>query len=411
MTIRSMKPLTTVLVLFCSLAVAAPLQAQKADRGAGGKKGKGTKAKTVKKSKGAFRVTEESSMPLLDMVGYYMGSKTNDEGQFEALFMIEWEGVDKDNWPTITLTGDQYREICEGFGRYHRVSLDLLDGHVGTAAVTQQKNSGAEEKDWNAAYERLLKSPAARDKIVQSGATKEQVIEFLKNQAEAKQGKGQRKGKGKGRMATNVKPGAREGSVKFYSIVIGRLRSKDIELGEMELDIDYVISDRPQLNADLIGTRVKLVGVAGAFLDNLLRIKRGQTLKVRTGDYNPKTKELGFGYKFQVLERTEPFNPGDFGVPPEEFRGFSGELVGKIVEAAGYEVLLAVEESQPSADSRAAEAESILGNRVRIAGFYDQHDEAFADLHEGDRIRVSVAHRNSKSDALNVTHLLKRVEN
>jgi len=261
-----------------------------------------------------------------------------------------------------------------------------------------------ETVDWDAAYEKLLSNPAARQKIEQSGTTKEQVIEFLKKSAAAKNGKGNVKG------GRKVRPGAREGSFQFYSLVIGRLKSKDVELGEMEIDVDYVISEQPRLNAELVGRRVKLVGVSGQFLDALLQIKRGETIKVRTGDFNPETKVLGFGYKFHVLERTAPFKPGDFGVPPMEFRGFSGELTGKIVEAAGYEVLLEVQESIPADDSKAKNAESILGKRIRIAGFYNQHADAFADLREGDMIRAGVAHRNSESDALDVTDVLKRVQ-
>jgi hypothetical protein len=403
-----MRYLKPILGLFCSLALNATLQAQEIDREAIVKKGKGTKAEAAQKRKAAFRKVKKPSAPLLDVVGYYMGSKTNSDGKFEAYFLIEEEGEDKDNWPTITFTGDQYAAFCEGLTKYHRVALNLIEGHGRSTVNLEQKNSDNMEKDWDAAYERLLKQPAFRNKILQSGANKEQVIEFLKKQAAEKNGKG--KIKGKGRMNLKGKPGARPGSLKFYSIVIGRLTSKDIELGEMVIDVDYVINDKSQFNAELVGKRISLVGVSGPFLDNLLQIKRGETIKVRTGDYNPRTKVLGFGYKFQVLERTPPFNPGDFGIPPREFRGFDGELVGIIVEAAGYEVLLDVQESKPSDKSKAENPESILGNRIRIAGFYGQHTDAFPDLQEGDRIRVSVHHRSPKSDAVNVTDLLKKVE-
>ncbi|MGI9470537.1 MAG: hypothetical protein ACR2NZ_03320 [Rubripirellula sp.] len=279
------------------------------------------------------------------------------------------------------------------------------------ATVNQEKpsrNVAQTQKsvDWDAEYEQLLKSnPAVRQKVEQNGTTKEKVIEFLKQKAAAKDGQGKLK------KSMRAKPGARKGSSNFYAIVIGKLRSKDIELGELELDVDYVLSDANWAKEELVGQRVRLVGVAGAFLDNLLRIKRGETLKVRTGDYNPETKVLGFGYKFQVLESAAPFKPEDFGVPPKEFRGFSGELLGKVVEAQGYEVLLEIQESKPTEDSKARNAESILGKRIRIAGFYQQHADAFADLHEGDKIRVSVAHHNPDSDAFNVTDVLKRVAN
>ena len=263
--------------------------------------------------------------------------------------------------------------------------------------------SEGKQIDWDAAYEALLKKdPAVRAKIDSGDATKEQVIAWMKSQQNAG-GKGKKKGNGKG------KQGARPGSVNFYAIVIGRLRSKDIEIGEMELDIDYVIGGRTQLNSQLIGKRIKLVGIAGQFLDSLLQIKRGETLKVRTGDFNPKTKQLGFGYKFQVLERTPPFKPENFGVPPKDFRGFSGELIGKVVESAGYEVLLEVSEIKPSAQNKATDASSIRGKRIRIAGFYRDHADAFGGLNIGDKIRVSTQHRNPQSDSVDVTDVLEKI--
>ena len=272
-------------------------------------------------------------------------------------------------------------------------------------ASTQDKGGKARKPvDWDAAYEKLLASnPDIRKKVEDGGATKEEVIAFLKQKFGGTNGKGRRN---KGR----VKPGARKGSRKFYAIVIGRLRSKDIELGELEMDVDYALSNVASVKKEVVGERVRLVGVAGAFLDNLLQIKRGETIKVRTGDYNPETKVLGFGYKFQVLERTAPFSPEDFGVPPQEFRGFRGELVGKVVEALGYEVLLQVRETKPAEGSKAHNAQSVHGKRVRVGGFFDKHADAFAEIHEGDIVRVGVTHRNPDGDALTVTDVLERIE-
>jgi outer membrane protein assembly factor BamB len=268
----------------------------------------------------------------------------------------------------------------------------------------------SEKTDWDAALEAFLrKNPGVKAKVDSGRATNEDIIAWLKSQRKAD---GQEKG-GQGkvrRKKARGKAGMRPGSVNFYGIVIGRLRSKDVELGEMEIDIDYVLSEQTQLNNELAGTRVKLVGVAGQFLDALLLIKRGETIKVRTGDYNPKKKQLGFGYKFQVLERTPPFTPEDFGIPPGEFRGYSGELTGKIVEAAGYEILLEVSDIRTAADNKATDANSISGKRIRIAGFYNDHADAYADLHEGDLIRVSVRHRNPQGDSLDVTDVLEKVE-
>ena len=270
------------------------------------------------------------------------------------------------------------------------------------ATMQGSKNEQDQPKDM-AAYGEELKAAVQAGKM-----TKAQAIKAW-NQAMA----GTKNGKtaarpAKGKMGS--KTGVRPGSSIFYAIVIGRLRSKDIELGEIELDVDYVISERAKVNQELIGNRIKLVGISGAFLDNLLQIKRGETIKIRTGDYDPDKKVLGFGYKFQVLERTPPFKPEDFGVPPKDFRGFDGQLTGKIIESAGYEVVLEPTEIKPSSENNAGQPETIKGKRIRVAGFYNQHSDLYADLHEGDTIRLSVSHRNPASDSLQVTDQLEKLE-
>lgn len=262
--------------------------------------------------------------------------------------------------------------------------------------------------DWDAAYEKLLTSnPALREKVEGGGATKEQVIGWLKQ----KSGADTRKDKS-GSKAASGKEGVSGGSVNFYAIVIGRLRTKDIELGEFTLEVDHVSSmyGNRWVKDEIVGKTIRVTGVAGQFLDNLLQIKRGETLKFRSGSYIADSDTLAFGPKFHVLERAAPFKPNDYGIPPSDFRGFTGELTGKIVEAAGYEVLLQVSAIQPTGDSKAANDHSILGHRVRIVGFYNQHRDAFADLHEDDTIRVTVAHPNPQHDELHVTDILQKVE-
>ena len=301
----------------------------------------------------------------------------------------------------------------------------LSNGYKRSEAEVAQDGKGqprtaADKKlakvDWDAAYEKLLKTNAGvRNKVKSGDATKEQVVAWLKlkNGEAGKKGKpAGKKGKPAGKPKEGGKPGVKRGTVNFYAVVIGRLRSKDIELGEFTFDVDHVSSmyGNRWVKDEIVGKTVKVTGVAGQFLDKLLQIKRGQTLKVRSGSYLSAAKTLTFGPKFHVLERTTPFKPGDFGVPPKEFRGFSGELTGKIVEAAGYEVLLQVSALKPARSNKAAQPDAIKGKRIRIVGFYNDHRDLFADLHEGDEIRVSVAHPNSSHDELNVADVLKKIK-
>ena len=261
--------------------------------------------------------------------------------------------------------------------------------------------SGKESVNWEEEYNKLLADPKAREWIRKESLTKEMVIEMLKSKRQGKSGQKRMK-------ATK---GTRPGSIVFYSILIGRLKSKDIELGEMEIDVDYIIGAKPEISEKLVGKRVQVVGVSGQYLDSLLQIKRGETVKVRTGDLNLETNVIGFGFKFQVLERTAPFEPGNFGVPTKGFRGFVGEVQGKIAEAEGYEVLLDVEGIEVAEASKAMDADSIIGKRIRISGFYTQHADAYADLSQGDVIRVSVSHRNPQSDSVTITDKLMAIDN
>ena len=65
-----------------------------------------------------------SGLPL-NITGYYMGGKTRDDGEFEATFLIESPGLDKDDWPTVTFTGEQFRASFANLTKYHRVTLNL----------------------------------------------------------------------------------------------------------------------------------------------------------------------------------------------------------------------------------------------------------------------------------------------
>ncbi len=251
---------------------------------------------------------------------------------------------------------------------------------------------------------------------VESGkmTKKEAIAEYIK--AGGSFGEGEGKGKGAGKVVgkgENAKEGGK-GRSNFYSIVIGRLKSKDIELGEFTMEVDYATLNRytsKWIKDEIIGKTVKVSGVSGQFRDNLLLIKKGQTLKVRTAGYIAQSNTLFFAHKFNVLERAVPFNPEAHGVPPKDFRGFEGGLQGKIIEVGGYEVLMEVEKVMSvGKGNKAAAPNSIKGKRVRLAGFYPQYEKLFKELRPTDIIQIGARHGDVVFDMFQAQGDLVKIE-
>ena len=67
-----------------------------------------------------------SGLPL-NLTGYYMG-ETRDDSEFEATFLIEFPNLNKDDWPTVIFTGEQFRAVFANLTRYQRVTLNLAEG-------------------------------------------------------------------------------------------------------------------------------------------------------------------------------------------------------------------------------------------------------------------------------------------
>lgn len=217
--------------------------------------------------------------------------------------------------------------------------------------------------------------------------------------------------------AMGMKKGMKKGkgmSDSFYSIVIGRLKSKDIELGEFTMEVDHVTGiygDR-SLKDTIIGKTVKVVGVSGPWLDKLLLIKRGETLKVRSGTLHGEV--ISLSPKATVLERGVPFDPKVYPIPPKDFRGFRGILTGTITSksAQGYELTMKVDQvNETFKDSKATKPMIIKGRLLDLRGFYnEQFRKKFDDLRLGDRIRVGAVHSDPTIDPLNVTRTLEKAE-
>ena len=301
----------------------------------------------------------KSSDSNMALNGFFLGGKVDADGQYQASFILAGKGQDKSKWPTVTFTGKSFKSRFSDLQKRDAVVINLGDG-------TATKATG--------------------------------------KKGESKKGKQlvMSKSKGKG------------GNANFYSIVIGRLKSKDIELGEFTMEVDYATLNRYSnswVKDEIMGKIVKVTGVSGQFRDNLLLIKKGQTLKVRTGGYASASKTLSFAHKFNVLERAVPFSPAAHGVPPESFRGFGGVIKGKVLEASGYEVLLLAEDIVSVGDSnKASDTNSIKDKRVRISGFFNDHADKFNSLQTNDTIQVGIQHRNRVFDMFDVTDVLEIVE-
>ena len=355
----------------------------------------------LKKLVESGKLTEEEARKLMDLVG-----KPQPKGKPGAgNKSVDLEALGK-RLKAAVAAGTMTE--AEALAEYKRVSTGKTSGAKKVAAGTDQ--------DWDKAYEQLLKnSPALRQKVASGGATKEQVIAWLKQRGAGAKGKGAQ-GKGaQGKGGKGKGDGKTAGGANFYAIVIGRLKTKDIELGEFTMEVDHVTSmyGSRWVKDEIVGQEVAVTGVSGAFRDQLLQIKRGQTLKVRSGRYisTGKRHQLTFAPKFHVLEQAKPFTPDEYGVPPKEFRGFQGVLEGKIVEVGGYEVTLRVASVQEEkANSRATKAAAITGKLVRMNGFYNQHQEAFKDLNVGDVIRVGARHADPSHDEFGVTDVLEKVK-
>ena len=303
--------------------------------------------------------SDKSSDSSMALNGFFLGGKVDEDGQYQASFILAGKGQDKSKWPVVTFTGKSFESRFSDLQKSDAVVINLGDGTA---------SKSAEKKGENKKGKQLVMS----------------------------------KSKGKG------------GNTNFYSIVIGRLKSKDIELGEFTMEVDYATLNRYNnawVKDEIMGKTVKVTGVSGQFRDNLLLIRKGQTLKVRTGGYSAASKTLSFAHKFNVLERAVPFSPDAHGVPPESFRGFGGVIKGKILEASGYEVLLLAEEIVSVEDSnKASDADSIKGKRVRISGFFNDHADKFNSLQTSDTLRVGIQHRNRVFDMFDVTDVLEIVE-
>jgi hypothetical protein len=373
--------------------------------GKGGAKGKGTK-----EDKGAVDLKALAQQLKSAVTSGKMTQKEAFEKLADAAAGKQATKKGKPTKVDLDEYGQQLKEAvergkmteAEAIAKY-KEAVEAQKGGKGKGAKKGTKPSGKVD---------LQKLGEELKDAVESGkmTKKEAIAEYIKSGGSFGEGEGKGKGAGKGENAK----GGGKGRSNFYSIVIGRLKSKDIELGEFTMEVDYATLNRytsKWIKDEIIGKTVKVGGVSGQFRDNLLLIKKGQTLKVRTAGYIAQSNTLFFAHKFNVLERAVPFNPEAHGVPPKDFRGFEGGLQGKIIEVGGYEVLMEVEKVMSvGKGNKAAVPNCIKGKRVRLAGFYPQYEKLFKELRPTDIIQIGARHGDVVFDMFQAQGDLVKIE-
>jgi hypothetical protein len=90
--------------------------------------------KPKKFSKGTSLASKEkpqrSANSVLEVSAYYLGGKSNSQGVYEARFLIEEEGVPREEWSRVRFTGNNFRDSFSSYKQYQKVSLDLAKRQV-----------------------------------------------------------------------------------------------------------------------------------------------------------------------------------------------------------------------------------------------------------------------------------------
>jgi len=367
--------------------------------GKGGAKGKGSK-----EEKGKIDLKELAQQLRAAVASGKMTEKEAFEKLSEAAAGQQPTKKDKPTKVDLDEYGQQLKKAVESGKMTEEEAIAKYKEAWESQKVGKGRGSKKETKPTGKVD--LQKLGEELKEAVESGkmTKKEAIAVYIKAGGSFGEGKGKGDGKGAGKGENEKREG--KGRPNFYSIVIGRLKSKDIELGEFTMEVDYATLNRytsKWIKNEIIGKTVKVSGVSGQFRDNLLLIKKDQTLKVRTAGYLAESKTLLFAHKFNVLERALPFDPEAHGVPPKDFRGFEGGLQGKIIEVGGYEVLMEVEKVMSvGKGNKATVPNSIKGKRVRLAGFYPQYEKLFKELRPTDIIQIGARHQDAVFDMFQV---------
>jgi hypothetical protein len=104
--------------------------------------------------------------------------------------------------------------------------------------------------------------------------------------------------------------------------------------------------------------------------------------------------------------------PGDYPELPEQFRGFNGVVVGKIVKKDSelMEMILEVQKIKDRwKDDKSKDPEVIVGKQIMLAGFWRRKDD-YHGLKAGETIEAGLQHVQTRSDHLTLSEVLRKVD-
>ncbi len=201
-----------------------------------------------------------------------------------------------------------------------------------------------------------------------------------------------------------------EGIQRFNGMLVGRLAKKDIEKGTFVVKVDAVArvwrNSKAEDPTSIVGKYVEVDGVFGKWLDVLLLVKVGETLEFES------KHDGGSRLTFpgELLRKVAPYDPGDYPVLPETFRGFNGAVAAKIVkkDPETFEMIIQVDRVIDTwKNNRAKDPKSIEGKKMMLAGFW-RRKETYHGLKPGDRIEVGLQHITVRSDHLTVAEFVRK---
>lgn len=208
-----------------------------------------------------------------------------------------------------------------------------------------------------------------------------------------------------------VSEGMTNGVRGFRGMLVGRLVKKDVERGTLTVTVDAVPrvwqNNQSSVPKSLIGQNVDAEGVQGKMLDALVVARIGET--VEFGALHDGGDRLRVG---EVLRKVDPVKPGDYPELPDDFRGFKGILVGKVIKKNEHlwELIVEVSEVKKSFENdRSRNANSIVGKQIMLSGFWNRKD-AYHDISAGDKIQTGVEHPQKLGDQMSVIEGIRKLD-